>query len=85
MNAPLIDAAGRRHQPEPRARIVSLVPSLTELLFDLDLAGQVVGRTTFCIHPSPAVDAVESWKFEPALRQGEAVASTQRLRLRFAL
>jgi ABC-type Fe3+-hydroxamate transport system substrate-binding protein len=33
------------------SRIVSLVPSITELLFDLGLGGQVVGRTGFCIHP----------------------------------
>jgi hypothetical protein len=32
-------------------RIVSLVPSITELLCDLDLAEQLVGRTGFCIHP----------------------------------
>ena len=40
------------------ARIVSLVPSITELLFALDLGEQVVGRTTFCVHPADAVDAV---------------------------
>jgi ABC-type Fe3+-hydroxamate transport system substrate-binding protein len=39
-------------------RIVSLVPSLTELLFALDLGGQVVGRTGFCVHPRDAVRAV---------------------------
>lgn len=39
-------------------RIVSLVPSLTELLFALDLAPQVVGRTGFCVHPRDAVRAV---------------------------
>ena len=39
-------------------RIVSLVPSLTELLFALDLGGQVVGRTGFCVHPRGAVRAV---------------------------
>jgi ABC-type Fe3+-hydroxamate transport system substrate-binding protein len=39
-------------------RIVSLVPSLTELLFALDLGPQVVGRTGFCIHPKGAVRAV---------------------------
>ncbi len=33
-------------------RIVSLVPSLTELLFDLGLDTEVVGITKFCIHPS---------------------------------
>jgi ABC-type Fe3+-hydroxamate transport system substrate-binding protein len=32
-------------------RIVSLVPSITELLCDMDLSAQVVGRTGFCIHP----------------------------------
>ena len=32
-------------------RIVSLVPSITELLCDLDLADQLVGRTGFCVHP----------------------------------
>lgn len=33
-------------------RIVSLVPSQTELLFDLGLENQVVGITKFCIHPN---------------------------------
>jgi hypothetical protein len=32
-------------------RIVCLVPSITELLCDLGLSGQLVGRTGFCIHP----------------------------------
>jgi ABC-type Fe3+-hydroxamate transport system substrate-binding protein len=32
-------------------RIVSLVPSLTELLYDLGLGEKVVGITKFCIHP----------------------------------
>ena len=32
-------------------RIVCLVPSITELLCELGLAGQLVGRTGFCIHP----------------------------------
>lgn len=39
-------------------RIVSLVPSHTETLHDLGLADRVVGRTRFCIHPSPWVDAI---------------------------
>jgi len=39
-------------------RIVSLVPSLTELLFALDLGEHVVGRTGFCVHPRDAVRAV---------------------------
>jgi ABC-type Fe3+-hydroxamate transport system substrate-binding protein len=48
---PLIDALGRAHRPDPDARIVSLVPSITELLCTLGLAGRLVGRTGFCIHP----------------------------------
>ncbi|ANH69787.1 helical backbone metal receptor [Mitsuaria sp. 7] len=39
-------------------RIVSLVPSVTELLFALGLGAWVVGRTGFCIHPAPAVSAI---------------------------
>lgn len=33
-------------------RIVSLVPSQTELLFDLGLRDEVVGITKFCVHPN---------------------------------
>jgi len=32
-------------------RIISTVPSLTELLYDLGLRDEVVGITKFCIHP----------------------------------
>ena len=32
-------------------RIISLVPSITELLFDLGLEKHIVGITKFCIHP----------------------------------
>src|SRR5437764_15472608 len=54
----LIDAIGQRHLPERDARIVCLVPSITELLCELGLAGQLVGRTGFCIHPREVVDAI---------------------------
>ncbi len=48
----LVDAAGQRHgRHAGPARIVSLVPSLTELVCDLGLTEQLVGRTGFCIHP----------------------------------
>lgn len=33
-------------------RIISLVPSQTELLFDLGLDSKIVGITKFCIHPA---------------------------------
>lgn len=54
----LTDAVGTRHAPDPHARIVSLVPSITELLCDLGLAQRLVGRTGFCIHPAGAVAAM---------------------------
>lgn len=56
MSALCVDSAGQSHQPAgAEARIVSLVPSITELLFSLGLGAQVVGRTGFCIHPRDAV------------------------------
>lgn len=36
---------------ETPSRIISLVPSQTELLYDLGLDNQVIGITKFCIHP----------------------------------
>ena len=54
------DAIGIAHPiTTARPRIVSLVPSITELLFDLDLGTEIVGRTGFCIHPKEGVRAVE--------------------------
>jgi len=54
--AGLVDAVGTRHTPaRGDVRIVSLVPSITELVCDLGLAAQLVGRTGFCIHPREVV------------------------------
>jgi ABC-type Fe3+-hydroxamate transport system substrate-binding protein len=53
------DHIGTKHsQANSSARIISLVPSLTELLIDLGLADQIVGRTKYCIHPADAVNNV---------------------------
>ena len=55
-SAPGVDARGVAHRPAgEEARIVSLVPSITELLFALGLGDRVVGRTTFCVHPGDRV------------------------------
>jgi ABC-type Fe3+-hydroxamate transport system substrate-binding protein len=54
----LADAIGQHHRPDPDARIVSLVPSITEMLCDFGLAGQLVGRTGFCVHPAEAVGRI---------------------------
>lgn len=43
----------------PPQRIVSLVPSQTELLFDLGLEGHIAGRTKFCVHPASKIEAVQ--------------------------
>ncbi len=37
--------------PSKPVRIISLVPSQTELLYDLGLRDEVVGVTKFCVHP----------------------------------
>jgi len=59
--APLIDAAGTSHAPAgPEARILSLVPSLTELLVDMGLGARLVGRTRYCIHPADIVRGIPS-------------------------
>jgi ABC-type Fe3+-hydroxamate transport system substrate-binding protein len=50
-------------------RIVSLVPSQTELLHDLGLGDRVIGITKFCIHP-------EEW-----FRSKERVGGTKKLNL----
>jgi ABC-type Fe3+-hydroxamate transport system substrate-binding protein len=48
-----IDQLGRQHRFENRPkRIVSLVPSQTELLHYLGLEQAVIGITKFCVHPS---------------------------------
>jgi ABC-type hemin transport system substrate-binding protein len=57
-----IDALGQAHvraSPDaPGTRIVSLVPSITELLIDLGLGSRIVGRTRFCIHPRDRVAGI---------------------------
>ena len=53
------DAAGTLHErADASARVVSLVPSITELICELGLAGQLVGRTGFCVHPRATLKTV---------------------------
>jgi ABC-type Fe3+-hydroxamate transport system substrate-binding protein len=55
----LVDALGIEHSPAGGdARIVSLVPSITELVCELGLAPQLVGRTGFCVHPRATLKAI---------------------------
>ena len=49
----MLDQISNHHSfNEIPTRIVSLVPSQTELLFDLGLENSIVGITKFCVHPN---------------------------------
>jgi iron complex transport system substrate-binding protein len=49
------DQTGRRIDlPARPARIISLVPSVTEILFAIGAEGRLVGRTDFCDYPPEA-------------------------------
>lgn len=53
----VVDQLGRTVEvPTRPRRIVSLVPSQTELLFDLGLDAVVVGRTRYCVRPAGRVE-----------------------------
>jgi len=51
--------SARRHDTAPAHRIVSLLPSFTEILFAMGAGDRVVGRTQWCDYP-PAALAVPS-------------------------
>ncbi len=52
MQKTFTDQLGREIRIEyPLKRIISVVPSQTELLFELGLSAEVVGITKFCVHP----------------------------------
>jgi len=49
------DVRGKRITlPAPPRRIVSLAPSITEILFALNLDGRIVADTTYCTYPPQA-------------------------------
>lgn len=60
MNMELKDSRGMEFRPfEPPVRVVSLVPSITELILDLGLTEhEVVGRTQYCAHPAGRVEKI---------------------------
>lgn len=68
-----IDARGNRVSlSQPPRRIISLVPSQTELLADLGLAEQVVGVTRFCVHP-------HTWKAAKQIVGGTKQVNMERI------
>jgi len=67
----IIDQLGKNiFLEEYPKRIISLVPSQTELLFDLGLSHEVAGITKFCVHPrqwfeqKPRVGGTKTVKME---------------------
>ena len=46
------------HFSSPPRRVVSLVPSLTESLFDLGFGDAVVGITDYCVHPAEKLEDI---------------------------
>ncbi|MEK6617907.1 MAG: helical backbone metal receptor, partial [Nitrospirota bacterium] len=51
-----VDDLGRKiYLAKPPARIVSLAPSITEVLFAIGLSEQIVGVTQFCDYPPEAL------------------------------
>lgn len=44
---------------QPVVRIVSLCPSVTELICDLGLAADLVGISRYCVHPAAVVEKIE--------------------------
>ena len=51
-----VDQMNRKVElPSTPKRIISIVPSQTELLFDLGLDEEITGITKFCIHPADKV------------------------------
>jgi ABC-type Fe3+-hydroxamate transport system substrate-binding protein len=68
------DALGRTVRLDERPqRIVSLVPSQTELLADLGLDDEVVGLTRFCVHP-------DGWKARKPIVGGTKNVDVERVR-----
>jgi len=58
-----IDALGREVEVTSRpTRVVSLMPSITEILFTLGLGEYVVGVTTYCNYPPEVVELVNQGK-----------------------
>src|SRR5689334_1669636 len=68
-------SAARHRDGPPARRIVSLLPSFTEILFAIGAGDQVVGRTQWCDYPPAALHV-------PSVGEGlppniEAVAARQ--------
>lgn len=71
----LTDQIGRDVSlPAQPQRIISLCPSLTETLLSFGLAGRIVGRTHFCIHPAEAVADIPAVGGTKNLKEDRVIA-----------
>ena len=71
------DVRGVAFEPfQPPVRVISLVPSITELLFDLGLepGEEILGRTRFCIRPPGKVEQVPTVGGTKTVETGEVLA-----------
>lgn len=59
---------------QPPKRVISLVPSQTESLFDLGFGGSVVGITDYCIHPIESLRKIPRLGGPKNARIGEILA-----------
>ena len=63
-----VDDLGRKlYLAQPPKRIISLAPSITEMLFALGLDQEIVGVTEFCNYPSAALDKPKVGYAQPNL------------------
>jgi iron complex transport system substrate-binding protein len=63
-----VDDAGRKlYIAKPPSRVVSLAPSITEMLFALGLDEQIVGVTEFCNYPAAALSKPKIGYARPSL------------------
>src|SRR2546422_8521791 len=73
-----VDDLGRRvYLSKPPHRIVSLAPSVTEILFAVGLDAEVVGVTTFCDYPAQAKTRPKIGAAIPNLRSEEHTSELQ--------
>lgn len=55
----IVDHTGYAHPETRRERVVSLVPSTTETIFELGASEQLVGLTRYCVRPPHAAEGRE--------------------------
>lgn len=71
----VLAGSAMRLQAESPQRIVSLLPSLTEMLFAVGAGDQVVGVTKFCTYPPAAASRTQIGGYVPSSMSLELVVS----------